>query len=90
MCPLHKNSISRFVLLMLMAVFALGGVAQTNRNIRKLQSQQAALKKQIAESEQLLRSNKKDVRSQLSNLEVLNTHISTQQQYVEGMRGQVD
>ncbi len=90
MCPLHKKSISRFVLLMLMAVFALGGVAQTNRNIRKLQSQQAALKKQIAESEQLLRSNKKDVRSQLSNLEVLNTQISTQQQYVEGMRGQVD
>lgn len=90
MYPSHKISTFRFLLPVLLTLFALSGVAQTNRNIRNLQSQQAVLKRQIAESEQLLRSNKKDVRSQLSNLELLNSQINTQQQYVEGMQGQVD
>lgn len=68
----------------------LSAQAQTNRNIKKLQSQQSDFKRQITESEKLLRSTKSDVRSQLNNLMLLNSQIDTQQRYVEGMQSQID
>ena len=49
--------------------------AQTNRTIKELQSQRSALQKEIAASEQLLLSAKKDVRSQLNDLNVLTGRI---------------
>ena len=63
--------------------------AQTNKKIKQLQSQRNELKKQIAESEKMLRSTKKDVRSQLGNLVVLNTQIGEQQKFVEGIQSEI-
>lgn len=56
--------------------------AQTNKKIRSLQREQTSLKKDIANQEQLLRTTKKDVHSQLSNLQVINAQIEGQQKYV--------
>lgn len=73
--------------LLLFAVTA--APAQTNKKIKQLQSQRNELKKQIAESEKMLRSTKKDVRSQLGNLMVLNTQIGEQQKFVEGIQSEI-
>ena len=73
--------------LLLFAVLAVP--AQTNKKIKQLQSQRNELKKQIAESEKMLRSTKKDVRSQLGNLVVLNTQIGEQQKFVEGIQSEI-
>ena len=62
---------------------------QTNRNIRKLQSQQKTLKKDIANKEQMLRSTRKDVNSQLANLRVINAQIEDQQKYVDGIHSEL-
>lgn len=63
--------------------------AQTNKQIRSLQKEQTTLKKNIAEGEQLLRSTKKDVKSQLANLQVINTQIEGQQKYVDGIHSEL-
>ncbi len=62
----------------------------TNKSIKKLQQQSVALKKQIAESEKLLRTTKKDVSSQLQNLSILSAQIMAQQELVDGVQAQVD
>ncbi len=80
----------RAVLLALWLAFGCAvSVAQTNKSIRKLQSQQATLKTKIGESEKLLKSTRKDVKTQLNNLQVLNSQISAQQNYVEGIQTEV-
>lgn len=56
--------------------------------IRKLQDESAALRKQISESETLLRSNKKNVSAGLSNLHLLNSQIGQQQRYVAGIESE--
>lgn len=63
--------------------------AQTNRNIRRLQTQQKSLRKEIADQEQMLRSTRKDVNSQLANLRVINAQIEGQQKYVEGIHSEL-
>lgn len=61
-----------------------------NKNIRKLQNERTQLKKKISEQEQLLRSTKKDVKSQLNDLMLLNSQIGEQQKYVDGIQGEVN
>lgn len=60
------------------------------KDIQKLQNEQAALQKQIRESEALIKTTKKDVKSQLANLSVINGRITAQQQYVSGIQTEVD
>jgi septal ring factor EnvC (AmiA/AmiB activator) len=55
---------------------------QTNKKIRNLKAQRSELQKQITESEKMLRTMKKDVKSQLSDLAILNGQINNQQKYV--------
>lgn len=62
----------------------------TTKDIRKLQDEQAALQKQIKESEALLSSTKRDVKSQLANLSIINGRIDAQQKYVNGIKTEVD
>lgn len=59
--------------------------AQTNAEIKALQKEQQNLKKQIADSERLLMSTKKDVKSQLNNLILLEARIDEQQRYIKGV-----
>lgn len=65
-------------------------VVPTTKDIQKLQNEQANLQKQIKESEKLLQTTKKDVKSQLANLAVINGRISAQQTYVTGIQNEVD
>lgn len=60
----------------------------TTPQIRKLQGESAALRKQITESETLLRSHKKSVEAGLSNLHLLNAQIGQQRSYVEGIESE--
>ena len=56
--------------------------AQTTSTIRRLEKQRSELHKQISESESLLLSTKKDVKSQLDNLALLTGQISERQKYI--------
>ncbi len=80
----------RPLLLLIFAAFTLSLSAQTNKKIRNLQSQQTELKKKINESEELLRSTKKDVKSQLNNLVILSGQIDEKQKYIKGIEYEVD
>lgn len=62
----------------------------TNASIQKLQKEQAALQTKISESEKLLKSTKKDVQTQLSNLMIINSQIGEKRRYVSGIQQQVD
>jgi septal ring factor EnvC (AmiA/AmiB activator) len=59
--------------------------AQSNSKIRALQRKRGALQKEISQSEKLLVSTKKDVRTQLSNLAVLNGQIDERKHYISGI-----
>lgn len=67
----------------LLTVFTLP--AQTNKQIRKLQKQQTSLKKDIEAQENMLVSTRKDVKSQLANLQVLSAQIEGKQNYVDSI-----
>lgn len=64
--------------------------AVTNASIQKLQKEQANLQTKIKESENLLVSTKKDVKTQLSNLMLINSQIGEKKKYVDGIQQQVD
>ena len=81
--------IGRLVLILLACLATVVTQAQTTRQIRNLQSQSKSLKQQISESETLLRSTKKDVRSQLNNLALLNGQIDNQRKYVASIENDV-
>ena len=56
--------------------------AQTTQKIKELELQRSELQQQIAESETLLRSTKKDVKSQLDNLALINGQIADRKKYI--------
>ncbi len=76
------------ILLVCVVSFSLS--AQTTRKIQELKKQHVALQKQIAESETLLQSAKKDVKSQLDNLAILSKQINERQQYVKTIAKDVE
>ena len=64
------------------------GAAQT-KQIKNLQNQKAALQKELSASQKLLTTTKRDVKSQLNNLVVLNNQIGEQKKYVDGIQSEV-
>ena len=70
------------LLLCLACLFAWNASAQTTQKIKELENQRNELQQQIAESETLLRSTKKDVKSQLDNLALLNGQIADRKKYI--------
>ena len=54
-----------------------------------MQRQQSTLKHNIAQQEKMLKSTKKDVNSQLANLQVINVQIEGQQKYVNGIHAEL-
>lgn len=62
----------------------------TTKDIQKLQNEQAALQKKIAEAQDLLNTNRKDVKSQLANLALISGKIDQQQKYVRTIQSEVD
>ena len=59
--------------------------AQSTTKIKELESQRNELQQQIAESETLLRSTKKDVKSQLDNLALLTGQIDERKKFIVSM-----
>lgn len=84
-----KRSIFLFVIFLMATACALPVTAQNSPRVKALQKESTALRRQIAESEQLLRTNRKNVAGQLNNLAVLNDRIATQEKIVEGYRTEV-
>lgn len=81
----------RILYLLCLALFCAAAVpAQTNKKIKNLQSQRTALKKRLNESQQLLRSTNKSVKSQLANLNILSGQMEQQQKYIVGIEGEVN
>lgn len=73
----------RILLLCLTVMLGMGVNAQySTRKIKELESQRNELQQQIAESETLLRSTKKDVKSQLDNLALINGQITERKKYI--------
>lgn len=72
----------RTLFLIVSVCFALTLFAQTNRKIKELENKRGEIQKQITQSETLLRSTKKDVGSQLSNLALLTNQISERKRYI--------
>ena len=84
------NIFARFLAaLLVMLCASLTLTAQTNKKIKKLQSERTTLERQISESEKLLKTTKKDVASQLNNLMVISSQITKQQNYVQSVHNEV-
>lgn len=76
------------ILLILTCLGFTYGAAQT-KQIKNLQNQKAALQKELSASQKLLTTTKRDVKSQLNNLVVLNNQIGEQKKYVDGIQSEV-
>ena len=63
--------------------------AQTSQKIKELENQRNELQQQIAESETLLRTTKKDVKSQLDNLALINGQIADRKRYISAIERDV-
>ena len=63
--------------------------AQSTKKIKELEKQRNELQQQIAESETLLRSTKKDVKSQLDNLALINGQIEDRKKYINAIERDV-
>lgn len=57
--------------------------AQTTPRIRRLEKERTELRRQISESETLLQSTQKDVKSQLENLALLSDQIDERKKYIQ-------
>ncbi|MDE6180546.1 MAG: peptidase M23, partial [Phocaeicola sp.] len=64
--------------------------AQSSRKIRELEAKRKELQQQIAESETLLQSTRKDVKSQLDNLALLTGQIEERRRYINMIESDVN
>ena len=81
----------RFLLICLAFVFVGNeAFAQTTAKIKELENRRNELQQQITESETLLRSTKKDVKSQLDNLALITGQIEKRKQYLEVLQADVN
>ena len=71
------------LLLLLLSVGTMNLCAQNSQKVKAMKAERSELKRQIDESEHLLRSTKKDVTSQLNNLVLLDAQILERQKYVD-------
>lgn len=65
-------------------------VAQSNKLIKELENKRGALQKQIAESETLLQTTKKNVGSQLNGLAALTGQIEERKRYIMTINGDIE
>ena len=72
----------KYLFLLLACFYMWSTSAQTTEKIKELESQRSELQQQIAESETLLRSTKRDVKNQLDNLALINGQIADRKKYI--------
>ena len=75
--------------ILLVCLSLAGAEAQTTRKIRQLEKQRNELRQQITESETLLKSARKDVKSQLDNLALLSGQIEERRKYIRTIEADV-
>lgn len=75
--------------IVLCLTFALPASAQRGQ-IAKLRQQSAALEKQLQETERLIHTNRRDVATQVNNLNILNEQISKQQRHIRNIEAEKD
>lgn len=75
----------RILLLIWSCLLLVSVQAQSTRKIKELESQRNELQQQIASSETLLRSTKKDVKSQLDNLALLTGQIDERKKFIAAL-----
>ena len=80
----------RIFLLLITCCFLSALSAQSTRKIRELEAKRKELHQQIAESETLLQSTKKDVKSQLDNLALLTGQIEERRKYINTIESDVN
>lgn len=73
----------RYFVILFLSFFTLTISAQTTSRIRRLEKERNELRRQISESETLLQSTQKDVKSQLRNLAVLSDQINERKKYIQ-------
>jgi septal ring factor EnvC (AmiA/AmiB activator) len=78
------------ILLMALALGLTDVSAQSTRKIRELQAKREQLQQQIAEQEGVLRSTKKDVKSQMDNLALLTGQIEERRKYIQSIEQDVN
>lgn len=79
------------IFLLFIACCLLGSLsAQSTRKIKELETKRKELHQQIAESETLLQSTKKDVKSQLENLALLTGQIEERKKYIHTIESDVN
>lgn len=84
----HYAGRALFALLLLCLPWC--GHAQNSKRIKQMKQESTALKKQIADSENLLRNTKKDIKSQLKNLSVIDGQIVDQTKIVGDYQNEVE
>jgi septal ring factor EnvC (AmiA/AmiB activator) len=75
----------RTIIPILLCAFSLSLSAQSTKLIKQLEGKRGELQKQIAESESLLSTTKKDVGSQLSKLNALTGQIAERMKYIDAI-----
>ena len=76
----------KLLLLLLLAVCCCQpSLAQTNRKIEELKSQRGQLQEQIKQSESLLLSTNKDVKSQLGDLALINSQLEERRKFIKAI-----
>lgn len=78
------------LLLLLFVALPSEMVGQNSSKVKKMQRESTELKKKIKDSENLLVSKKKDVASQMKHLELLNSQIGQQQDYIKQIKHETD
>ena len=81
---------SRLFLLLVCVLCSTLASAQSNKLIKELEGRRGELQKQIAESETLLQSTKKDVGSQLNGLATLTGQIEERKRYIQVINNDLD
>lgn len=78
------------VCLTLVSVVPVSVFAQSNARIRQLEAQRSTLQRQIAETEELLKTNRRNVGSQLNELSVLTSQIADRKRLVDAIAADID
>ena len=78
-----------FLAILFLGLLSVTADAQTTPRIRRLERERVELRRQITESETLLQSTKKGVKSQLDNLAVLSDQIGERKKYIQTIENDV-
>lgn len=75
--------------LLLMILWAIGGVHAQNAEIQDMREQAGTLRKDIAEKEKILMSSKKDVKSKLANLDIVTAKVNDRKKLINIINSEI-